>query len=417
LSILTRCTPLEGKYLARIITSDTRTGFREGLLLDAIAEAFGRDKGEVRYAFMLLSDLGEVALQTSNPSTDLMLISPVPLRPLKSMLASKVDSAEDALGAYPQLIAQPKIDGFRAQLHLTSKQIRVFSRNLEDITDAFPEITSDIPSFLIDNHNPLILDGEIVALVDNKPVFFQDISTRILRKQGIQEMAKRLPCYFYAFDIILHQGHSLIQEPLEKRIALINSLPISEHIKIVSTLSTNNLDDIKDFYNKMISAGYEGLMLKDPSSTYLAGKRGKGWLKLKASLPTLDLVIIAAEWGHGRRTGWLSNYHLAARDGDSFATIGKTFKGLTDKEFRFLTDTLNKIVVSNEPYGVKVAPQIVVEVEFDNIQESTKYDSGMALRFARIKRIRTDKEIDEIDTLETVKELFTKQLDRQRRMQ
>jgi DNA ligase-1 len=161
--------------------------------------------------------------------------------------------------------------------------------------------------------------------------------------------------------------------------------------------------------------GFEGLMLKDPRSIYLAGKRGKSWLKLKGTLPTLDLVIVGAEWGHGRRIGWLSNYHLAARDRNEFEIIGKTFKGLTDKEFIQMTEDLKALAITDEPYGIKVQPRIVVEVEFDNIQESTKYPSGMALRFARIKRIRNDKNIDDVDSISTVKQLYQSQLKRQRR--
>jgi len=400
LVILNRCSPLEGKYIARIITSDTRTGFREG---------------DVRYAYMVMSDIGELACAAKDHNVILTEISPKIFHPLKSMLATKVDSADQALETYPCVFSEPKIDGFRAQLHLMKEESRIYSRNLEDVTEAFPEIINNLPANIYTEYSPLIIDGEIVSLVDGRPVFFQDLLTRILRKKKIAEKVDSVPCYFYMFDIILFRGENLLRRDLKQRKDFLDTVPTSKHLRRVESKLLCTTNDINGLFRQSIKEGFEGLMLKDPNSMYLAGKRGKGWLKLKGTLPSLDLVIVAAEWGHGRRTGWLSNYHLAAREGQSFQVVGKTFKGLTDEEFDFLTKKLKKLVLKEYSYGIEVLPDIVVEVDYDNIQQSSKYASGMALRFARIKRIRLDKTIDEVDSIETVRELFTGQLKRQKR--
>ena len=416
LRLLRNTTPLEAKYIARIITSDTRTGFRGGLLLDAVAEAFKRQRKHVRYAYMVLSDVGDVVQVAKDHSVDLLAMKPRIFHPLRSMLATKVESIEDALGTCRSLVCEPKIDGFRAQLHIGKNGCRLYSRNLEDVTHAFPEIIDSLSGDLRRRLAPSIFDGEVVALVDGKPVFFQDLLTRIQRKRDIDISAVSLPCYYYIFDILLHQGKSLLNVPLKKRKESINSsIPDFKNINQMKYKILENEIDIQNQLQEAIQNGSEGLMLKDPTSKYQAGKRGKGWLKLKVTLPTLDLAIVGAEWGHGRRTGWLSNYHLAARDGNEFRVIGKTFKGLTDVEFSQLTEQLKELEVSKEPYGINVQPKIVVEVEFDNIQESSKYPSGMALRFARIKRIRDEKNVDDVDTIETVRQLYQDQLQRQKR--
>ncbi len=415
LHLLRNISPLEAKYVARIITSDTRTGFQEGLLLDAIALAFERKKTHVRYAHMVLNDLGELALAARNQSLDLNTITPRLFQPLRSMLATKVETIDKALDAYPQVICERKIDGFRAQLHIDKQGSKIYSRNQEDVTNAFPEILDSITATIKEHVSPCILDGEIVSLVDNKPVFFQDISTRILRKTDIASSAKKMPCYYFIFDILLFRGKSLLQTDLQKRKEIVDRMPTSNHIRIISSETLSDTEKINHLFQEAINEGYEGLMLKDPHSLYLAGRRGKGWLKLKGTLPTLDLVIVGAEWGHGRRTDWLSNYHLAARGLNEFQVIGKTFKGLTDDEFSQMTDRLKSLTVTEESYGLSVQPQVIVEVEFDNIQESSKYASGMALRFARIKRIRNDKSVDEVDSIETVHQLYRDQFKRQKR--
>ena len=417
LRLLRHSSPLEAKYIARIITSDTRTGFRGGLLLDAITKAFDRHGKSVRYAYMVLSDVGEVALVAKDHRVDLLSLKPRIFHPIRSMLATKAESIEDALSSNKKLICEPKIDGFRAQLHVDKKECRLYSRNLEDVTHAFPEIIVSFSDDLRKELAPTILDGEVVALVEGKPVFFQDLLTRIQRKRDIRASVESTPCYFYVFDILLHQEESLLKIPLSKRKELLNSLlPDLTNIIKMEYHEYQDSVNIQNQLEKAIQNGSEGLMLKDPTSEYQAGKRGKGWLKLKVTLPTLDLAIIGAEWGHGRRTGWLSNYHLAAQGANDYHMIGKTFKGLTDNEFAQLTEQLQELELSKEPYGISVQPKIVVEVEFDNIQESSKYPSGMALRFARIKRIRNDKDIEDIDTIETVRQLYHEQLERQKRI-
>jgi len=413
--LLRSVSPLEAKYIARAITSDTRTGFQRGLLLEAIASAFERTLDQVRYAHMVLGDLGELVIVARDLTIDLSDISPRPFYPLRSMLATKVETVDDALKTFSPIICEQKIDGFRAQLHIDKNQCKIYSRNLEDDTEAFPEITESFSPLFQKKILPCIIDGEIVAIVDNKPVFFQDLLTRIKRKSDVVSSSLKVPAYFFAFDILLFQGKSLLRTELEERKEILASIEPYANFKIVSYEKLEEREKIQILYQDAMENGFEGLMLKDPRSIYLAGKRGKSWLKLKGTLPTLDLVIVGAEWGHGRRTGWLSNYHLAARDRNEFEIIGKTFKGLTDKEFIQMTEDLKALAITDEPYGIKVQPRIVVEVEFDNIQESTKYPSGMALRFARIKRIRNDKNIDDVDSISTVKQLYQSQLKRQRR--
>ncbi|MFX0150271.1 MAG: ATP-dependent DNA ligase [Candidatus Hodarchaeota archaeon] len=415
LTLLKKVSPLEAKYIARIITSDTRTGFQEGLLLEAIGLAFERSLEQIRYGYMILGDLGELILTAKDPTLSLNEISPRLFYPLRSMLATKVESVDDALAAFSPIICEQKIDGFRAQLHVAKNQCRIYSRNLENVTKAFPEITESISPSMRKEISPSIIDGEMVAIVDNKPVFFQDLLTRIKRKSDVVKSSIEVPAYFFAFDILLYKGKSLLRTGLKERKKILDSIETSDHFRRLSFIELAQPEEIQTLYQEAMENGFEGLMLKDPRSLYLAGKRGKSWLKLKGALPTLDLVIIGAEWGHGRRTGWLSNYHLAARDENKFQIVGKTFKGLTDKEFIQLTEDLQALAITDESYGVQVQPQIVVEVEFDNIQESAKYPSGMALRFARIKRIRNDKNIEDVDTISTVKELYKSQLKRQRR--
>lgn len=417
LQLLRNASPLEAKYIARIITSDTRTGFRGGLLLDAIALAFNRSNEDVRYAYMVLSDIGDVSQIAKDHSVDLLSLEPRVFHPLRSMLASKAESIDDALNNYKQLVCEPKVDGFRAQLHIGKNKCKLYSRNLEDVTHAFPEIITSVSSEFRKQLTSSILDGEVVALVDGKPVFFQDLSTRIQRKRDIDVSVKSIPCYYYVFDILLYKGKSLLNTQLMKRKEILySSIPDRKNIIKMGHKTLGNKVDIQNQLQEAIQNGSEGLMLKDPISTYQAGKRGKSWLKLKVTLPTLDLVIVGAEWGHGRRTGWLSNYHLAAHDDNEFYVIGKTFKGLKDEEFVQLTEQLQELEMSKESYGISVQPKIVVEVEFDNIQESSKYTSGMALRFARIKRIRNDKNIEDADTIETVRQLYQDQLQRQKRV-
>ncbi|MFX0198159.1 MAG: ATP-dependent DNA ligase [Candidatus Hodarchaeota archaeon] len=412
--LLLEVSPSETKYLTRIILEETRIGFREGLLEEAIAKTFDVPLDLVRQANMLLSNIGEVAVTARKGKDALVQVQLLPFRPIRMMLAEKTENIVSALTYHHQkLNAEVKIDGVRAQAHKVGGKAQIFSRRLEDISGAFPNILLTLQSIKDD----LILDGELVGVFEGEKVFFQDFTRRLRRKHDVLRYSKAVPAKYFVFDILWVNGESLLEQAyLERRTLLQETISNSEFIEIVPSHQILSIDQGIQLFEQAIAQGFEGLMLKANYSPYLAGRRGRHWFKLKKVLAELDLVIIAAEYGHGKRTGFLSDYYLAARDKDGFIIVGKTFKGLTDHEIKQMTEQLHHLTIQDEGWRVQVKPQIVVQVAFDNIQSSTRYKSGFALRFARITAIREDKTPEEADTLDTVRQLFETQLKRQRRV-
>ena len=397
----------EVEVLVRIIFGEMRIGVNEGVMLEALAEASGTPLALVRRALMLTGNLGEVALiAVTQGEKGLSGVKPELFVPLKPMLAETTNDAEEALREHGgRTVFEYKFDGARVQIHRLGDEVRVYSRRLTDVTESVPDIVNVVIRFL--PRVGLIVEGEITAVgPEGKPLPFQDLMRRFTRVNEVDEEARRIPLRLHLFDVLYLDGTLLIDEPYETRWSILSKMAPSE--LLAERTVTNSPEEAEAFLRTAMSAGHEGLMAKRLDSSYSPGARGKDWLKLKPT-ETLDLVIAAADWGTGRRKGWLSNYHLAARDGDEWKVVGKTFKGLTDEEFRWMTKRLQAIKVSETDYTVTVRPEVVVEVAFNEVQRSPHYRSGFALRFARITRMRDDKGPEDADTIQKVRELYKKQ--------
>ncbi len=416
-TMLSQTSPLEAKYLVKILISEMRTGFHEGLMEVAVSKAFGVSLENIQTASMLTGDIGETAsiLKVKGKEGIVNLRFRV-FRPIKPMMAQMAGDVNEALKESEGPLAfEFKLDGARIQIHKSGNKIRVFSRRLTDVTESLPEIADLVQGEI--RADDAILEGEVIALGKDRtsPLLFQHLMRRFRRVHDIDEMSKRIPLELQLFDIIYCDGESLIDVPYEKRRKKLNE--IAGKILLTKQIVTDNPQKAKDFLIEALSNGHEGLVAKKLSSPYTPGIRGKRWFKIKQTLDPLDLVIVAAEWGYGRRHRWLSDYYLAARDTETgeLATVGKTFKGLTDDEIIEITERLKKLVIQEKPHLVIVVPKIVVEVAYNEIQKSPKYDCGMALRFARITRIRDDKSPDEADTIQRVREIYEKQFEKKAR--
>jgi DNA ligase-1 len=322
------------------------------------------------------------------------------------MLAETVNNVEEALKEQGGLTAfEYKFDGARVQIHRIGDEIRIYSRRLSDVTESVPDIVNLVQRFL--PKVGLIVEGEIIAVgPEGKPLPFQDLMRRLTRVNEVEQTAKLIPLKLNLFDVLYLDGTLLIDATNETRWAILSKIVPKE--LLTERIVTDSSEKADAFYKAAMRAGHEGLMAKRLDSAYAPGARGKDWLKLKPS-ETLDLVIVAVDWGSGRRKGWLSNYHLAVKDGDDWKVVGKTFKGLTDEEFRWMTQRLQRNKINETEYTLSVHPEIVVEIAFNEVQRSTRYQSGFALRFARIIHIRDDKGLEDVDTLEKVRDLYKKQ--------
>jgi len=408
-AMLSEASEVEAKWILKNIQGEMQHGVNEGIMVEAIAEASGVPTELVRDADMFSGNLGEVArvaLQSGRGGLEKYGIKL--FRPVKPMLAEMGTSIEDALKEHGGKSAfEVKLDGARIQVHKDGQEVRIFSRRLSDVTDSLPDVVSIIKNSI--GAERVILEGEVVAIGDGgKPMVFQDLMRRFGRIHDIDKAIAEIPLKVFFFDILFLGQKSLIGTKYEERWRLLEKT-CGENL-LVQRLVTSDANEAENFLGYAMQAGHEGLMAKDLRSNYEVGKRGKKWLKLKPS-EKLDLAIVAADWGYGRRTGWLSNYHLAARDENTgeLLVIGKTFKGLTDEEFAQMTAMLQSSKLSENGYTVIVDPKVVVEVAFNEIQRSPHYRSGFALRFARITRIREDKTLQDIDTLQRVRSLYEKQ--------
>lgn len=408
-SLLSQANPLESEYLVRIMLGEMRIGVVEGVMLDAIAEASKADRDLVRRAYMLLGNLGDLALIALRKGPDGLREVGVQLfKPIKPMLAEMSYDIGEVLSEHGGATAfEFKYDGARIQIHKRADEVKIFSRRLTDVTESLPDIV-DLAKRRLRAHEAL-LEGEVVATGEgDRPLPFQDLMRRFRRVHEVPEKAEEIPLKLYFFDIVYLDGRTLTEEPYDKRWKLLSE--ICEEDLLANRIVTGERRDVDDFLKRAIDAGHEGLMAKDLKSTYTPGVRGKRWFKIKPA-EHIDTVIVAADWGSGRRRGWLSNYHLAVRDEETgeFLVVGKTFKGLTDEEFADMTRRLKELKTTEGEYTVKVKPSIVVEVAYNEIQRSPHYKSGFALRFARITRIRTDKSPSDADTLERLRELYQHQ--------
>jgi DNA ligase 1 len=463
--LLSNATPTEAKYIVKIMTGDLRIGLKESLVEEAIAKAYGGTLSEVQRANMLLGDLGEtVKLAVADKLGEAKMRL---FHPLGFMLASPAASADEALSYFQNALVEDKYDGIRAQAHCAAGEVRIFSRTRDEITESFPEL----PDALADLSQDAILDGEIVAwsyiglsevapaagrLSGGHPASrvtgateaansnpgralpFSALQQRLGRKQVSEKLMERVPVAYLIFDVLYAGGELLLERPLRERENILDALlaaprksttaprgvagsqahfrfgddvspPSNTQVIRAPIFQASTPQELDQLFEAAQARGNEGLMIKDPESAYTPGRRGKSWLKLKRELATLDVVVTAVEYGHGKRIGVLSDYTFAVRDGDKLVNIGKAYSGLTDAEIAEMTKWFLEHTVEDQGFRLVVEPKIVLEVAFNNMMRSDRHNSGYALRFPRIVRLRPDKLPEEADTIERAKEIFEKQ--------
>ena len=432
LRFLGQASPSEAKYIIKIITGDLRIGLKESLVEEAIAKAYDVPLKDVQRANMLLGDIGEtLKLASSDSLADAHMRL---FHPIDFMLASPAESAADALSYFSDAHVEDKYDGIRAQAHVSNAQVRLFSRTRDEITASFPEL----PGTLAGIPENAILDGEIVAWSANtaKPraLPFSVLQQRLGRKKVSEKMLRDVPVAYLVFDVLYAGEQLLLNLPLHERVEILGRLlasrkpvaaqsldsqarllfaaedePAEASLVQAPVFSAKTAEELEMLFTAAQDRGNEGLMIKDRNSPYTPGRRGKSWLKLKKELATLDVVVTAVEYGHGKRIGVLSDYTFAVWDGDRLVNIGKAYSGLTDVEIAEMTTWFLKHTVDDQGMRLIVDPQVVLEVAFNNMMRSTRHESGYALRFPRILRIRNDKRPEDADTIETAARIFERQ--------
>lgn len=405
--LFARATADERDFLVRLILGELRQGALEGELIEGIADAADIPANDVRRAAMLAADpaiVAEAAMLEGRKGLDRFRLEP--MSPVRPMLASPAEDMADAMGALGEAALEYKLDGARVQVHRVGRDVKIYSRALNEVTPSLPDVVDAVLGLPSDE---LILDGEVLALRDDgRPHPFQVTMRRFGRKTNVAEITQELPLSTFLFDCLYRDGEALIDRPFgERSEQLADAAPADLR---VPRLVTGDERDAAEFLRGALERGHEGIMAKSLASAYAAGSRGAEWLKIKQA-HTLDLVVIAAEWGSGRRKGWLSNLHLGARNPEdaTFVMLGKTFKGLTDKLLAWQTKKLLELEVGREGNVVHVKPELVAEIAVNDIQASPHYPAGMALRFARVKRYRKDKTPNEADTIDTVRKLYASQ--------
>jgi DNA ligase 1 len=436
--VLEPATPLEAKYMVKIMTGDLRIGLKESLVEEAIARAYGSTLagalGEVQRANMLLGDIGEtlrLAVEGKLAEARMRMF-----HPLGFMLASPIESAEEGLSYFAEAAVEDKYDGIRAQAHVAEGEVKFFSRTRDEITESFPEL----PDALADLPQDAILDGEIVAWEQpGRARPFSVLQQRLGRKKVSDRMLQEVPVAYLVFDVLYAGGELLIDRPLRERARILDDLLAGKNLKhrghggtqgkagsqAKFTFDEEELlaapvirapvfraaspEELEELFAAAQARGNEGLMIKDLDSSYTPGKRGKSWLKMKRELATLDVVVTAVEYGHGKRVGVLSDYTFGVWDGEHLVNIGKAYSGLTDVEIAEMTQWFLAHTIEDQGFRRTVEPKIVLEVAFNNMMRSDRHDSGYALRFPRIVRLRPDKMPEEADTIARVRQIFERQ--------
>jgi ATP-dependent DNA ligase I len=402
-----RATEPERRFLIGLLLGELRQGALEGLMVEAVAKAANVAVSDVRRASMVSGDLGPVAAAALADGTEgLSRFRLDVLRPLQPMLAQTADGVDDAMGRIHPAAVEWKLDGARLQVHVKDGEVRAFTRNLADVTARVPEIVEVVRGL---DFRAAILDGEAIALrPDDRPHPFQISMSRFGNRTDVAGQRASTPLSSFFFDLLHLDGDDLIDRPALERFQILDER-VPKEIR-VPRIVADDAEHAEAFLDDALAHGHEGVMVKSLDAPYEAGRRGAGWLKVKRA-NTLDLVVLGAEWGHGRRRGWLSNLHLGARDRASggFVMLGKTFKGMTDEMLRWQTERFQQIETSRDEYTVYVRPEIVVEIAFDGVQRSTRYPGGVALRFARVKGYRPDKRPEDADTIETVRAIHAGQ--------
>ena len=403
-----RASVREQRFLRNLLMGEVRQGALEGVMVDAIARASGVSGAEVRRAAMLAGDLGVVgAAAIGGGKAGLAAFGLTPLQPVQPMLARSAPNVASALDRILPAAVEWKLDGARLQIHRVDGEVRAFTRTLADVTDRVPEIVEAVRDLAIAS---AVFDAEAIALrPDGRPYPFGTTMSRFgsRSRKDIGRLHADFPLSAFVFDVLHLDGQDLIDRPAEERFAALEER-LPERLR-VPRIVTDDVAEADRFLDDAIARGHEGVMVKALDAPYEAGRRGAGWLKVKRA-DTLDLVVLAAEWGHGRRQGWLSNLHLGARDAATggFVMLGKTFKGMTDEMLAWQTERLQQIETGRDGITVFVRPELVVEVAFDGLQSSPRYPGGLALRFARVKGYRPDKRPDDADTIDTVREIHAR---------
>ncbi len=402
-------TPIEARYLTRLVLGEMRLGVGEGIMRDAIAKAWGVSSELVERAYMITNDFGRVAVVVKNEGKEGLKKLKIQLHiPAKMMLAQVAESVDSAVKEMGKVAVEWKFDGTRVQIHWGNGKVTIFSRRLENVTRALPDVVEEVKRAVKEG---VILDGEAVAIKDGKPMPFQHILRRFRRKHEIGKMLEKIPIKVYVFDILFADGEETIDLPLSERRALLESVVgKSEKILPAEQKVTDRVEDIEDMYHQALNAGHEGVMMKNPKSPYIPGKRGKHWLKLKPVMENLDLVVVGGEWGEGKRSHVISSYELACIDEQGrLLRVGKVATGFTDEELEELTELFKPLIEYQEGKKIKFRPYYVFEVAYQEIQKSPKYESSYALRFPRFVRLRDDKSVDEADTIDRVARLYEAQ--------
>lgn len=397
------------EVLIGAVVGELRIGAVEGLILGGIAKASGIPLEEIRKAYMLSGEIGKIArVALSEGREGIRAIKITLFNPIRPMLAIPAESLEEALGEMGgEAAVEAKYDGARVQIHLRGGAVRIFSRRLTDVTPSLPDVVDLVRARV--RAGEAVLEGEVVGVdPQGRPLPFQHLMRRFRRILDVKKITEKIPVELHLFDVLYLDGETLIDRSYGERYLILEG--IADRGLLAERMVTGDVAEAEAFFERILKMGHEGVMVKDLESPYVLGRRGKRWLKVKRA-ETLDLVILGADWGHGRRRGWLSDYYLGAYepDKDEFDIVGKTFKGLTDEEFRWMTRELLREKVSESRFSVWVRPKIVVEVAFDEIQRSPKYRSGFALRLARITRMRTDKEAKEAATMGEISQLYKRQ--------
>jgi len=403
-SLLERMDPLAARFFVKIIAGEMRIGLSEGLVEAAIAEAFGASITQVKRLHLVTGDIGETAVKAKHGDFEASTITL--FQPVRFMLASPVETPEEAfqrMGA-DTVWTEEKYDGVRCQLHREGARVELFSRDLKETTSAFPELVEAAPAI---GHD-VLFDGEVLAHRDGRVLRFFELQRRLGRKQVDAKLRIEVPVVLVIFDLLSLDGRTLLDEPLTQRRKLLEGLHLQPPFLLARLEEATDPQHLDRIFAETRERGNEGLMVKDPLSPYTPGRRGLAWLKLKRPLATLDVVVTAVEWGHGKRRGVLSDYTFAVKDTSTerLVNVGKAYTGLTDAEIAEYTEKFLAMTVQDQGYRRMVRPEVVLEVAFDSIQHSGRHLSGYALRFPRIVRIRDDKPVDEIDTLARVAELY-----------
>lgn len=413
--LLVSAEPVEARYIVRTTLQEMRMGVGEGAVRDAIAEAFDVPAEKVEEAFFKLTDYGKVARTTKEEGQEGLEKVEIEVgRPLRVMLAERSESLEEALEEYGESALEVKLDGFRGQIHKSGDDITLFSRRLEDKTDQFPEVVEWARECL--KPDKCIIDAEIVAVDENgEPLVFQNLSKRIQRKYDIKRMREEIPVQVNCFDLFYVDGENWMGEKLSDRWSKLSDIVKEKEKKfgLVEHMETDNIEEANKFYQRALKENQEGIMVKNLNAVYQPGKRVGYWKKVKETMEPLDLVIVEGIWGEGKRSEWISSLMLAVRDPDTGELLetGKMATGMTEDELAEITEKLKDMIIREEGRRVKVKPELVVEVGYEEIQESPKYEAGYALRFPRMMRFRYNKSPEEADTIKRLKNLYNKQKD------